>query len=134
MRQGMRATAGAVLFAHGRVLLGRRSAGRIYFPGVWDVFGGHSKPGETLEDTLARELDEELGIVPTVFDLLAVLDEPDPDRHGRGRHAVFVVREWSGRPAQRGDEHSEIRWFDTSDLGSIRLASAAYVGLLEQIT
>ena len=29
------------------VLLGRRAAGRVFYPDVWDVPGGHLEPGET---------------------------------------------------------------------------------------
>lgn len=34
------------------VLLGRREAGRAFYPGVWDVLGGHLEPGETTEQAL----------------------------------------------------------------------------------
>lgn len=129
----MRATAGAALIREGRVLLGRRSPHLTYSPDVWDVFGGHCEPGEAIETTLHRELKEELDVVPTDLELLAVLDEPDPGRHGPARHALFVVRAWAGEPAARGDEHSEIRWFEAADLESLELASPAYVTLLGRL-
>ena len=34
------------------VLLGRREAGRAFYPDVWDVLGGHLEPGETTEQAL----------------------------------------------------------------------------------
>jgi 8-oxo-dGTP pyrophosphatase MutT (NUDIX family) len=42
-----------------RVLLGRRSSSRTFYPNVWDVFGGHVEPGEQPVETLIRELQEE---------------------------------------------------------------------------
>ena len=47
----------------GRILLGRRSAEREFYPDVWDMFGGHMEPGEGHEQTLVRELEEELGML-----------------------------------------------------------------------
>src|SRR5580700_4381954 len=44
-----------------RVFAHRRSPGRRLLPGTWDVPGGHVEPGETPEQALAREIEEETG-------------------------------------------------------------------------
>jgi RimJ/RimL family protein N-acetyltransferase len=44
-----------------RVFAHRRSPTRRLLPGTWDVVGGHTEPGETPEQTLAREIEEETG-------------------------------------------------------------------------
>ncbi|MFC3551422.1 NUDIX domain-containing protein [Lysobacter cavernae] len=67
---------GALIVHDGKVLLGRRSADREWLPGAWDVFGGHVEAGESGPQALCRELDEELGIVPTRIEYLA-----SPRRH-----------------------------------------------------
>lgn len=41
-----------------RVYAQRRSGSRKLLPGIWDVVGGHVEPGETLEQALAREIEE----------------------------------------------------------------------------
>jgi 8-oxo-dGTP pyrophosphatase MutT (NUDIX family) len=43
------------------VFVQRRSATRRVFPGIWDIVGGHIEAGETLDEGLAREIEEETG-------------------------------------------------------------------------
>jgi 8-oxo-dGTP diphosphatase len=53
------AVAGVVFDAEGRVLLQRH---RFWAEGSWGLPGGYVKPRETLEEALAREVDEESGL------------------------------------------------------------------------
>jgi len=52
--------AGLVRDAAGRYLITRRRKG-THLEGLWEFPGGKREPGETLEQSLARELEEELG-------------------------------------------------------------------------
>lgn len=55
--------AGVLFYDRGtqRVLLVRRdNIPTIPFPGYLDILGGHTEPGETPEDTVVREIAEEL--------------------------------------------------------------------------
>ena len=122
----MRITAGGAIIKSGRILLGLRAAQGSYYPGFWDIFGGHCEAGETPEETLSRELYEELGILPEKVSFLAVYDEPQPELYGMGKHYFFAVTEWSGKPSNLGSEHDEIRWFTLSDLEKVKLASEEY--------
>ena len=98
---------GGLLVRDGEVLLGRRSDGREWLPGAWDVFGGHIDAGETPEDALRRELLEELGVHATGMRELGLLEAQD---HG-WRLRLFAVAAWSGEPANRQpEEHAELRW------------------------
>jgi 8-oxo-dGTP diphosphatase len=112
--------AGALIIRDGGVLLGRRSAHKS-FAGCWDIPGGHVKVGEAIEDAMCRELDEELGIVPTVW----AFHSRHADR--QFELCLFIVTKWSGQLRARGDEHSELRWHDLAsacdlpDLSSPRL-------------
>jgi isopentenyldiphosphate isomerase len=58
-----------VFRSDGRLLLQKRSRHKDVAPGKWDTsVGGHVNAGETLEEALRREVEEELGIT---------VDEPE---------------------------------------------------------
>ena len=55
----------ALVDADGRVLLAQRPEGKT-LAGLWEFPGGKVEPGETPEETLIRELDEELGVTTKI--------------------------------------------------------------------
>ena len=120
---------GGVLVRDGHILLGLRSAARAHYPDVWDVFGGHARPGEPAEDALARELREEIGITPTGVSLLHVAEHSGADESYEYR--IYLITGWEGTPENRQpEEHDEVRWVPTEQLDSIRFAHPGYVALL----
>ena len=131
----MRHCSCALLVRKGRLLLGRRSPAKRFYPGVWDLIGGHARPGETPEAALLREVEEEIGSIPTEFSLVLTVPEPNPDTHGPGVYHVFLVRRWSGRePYLRNAEHVELEWFTPREARGLNLADPFYLelfGMLE---
>jgi mutator protein MutT len=96
------------LVRRGRILLGRR-AGPPY-AGTWDLPGGFLEAGETPEDALRREVQEELAISLGRLTLLGFYT----DRYGpRGVPVLTAVyRATPGRGVIRAsDDVSEVRWF-----------------------
>lgn len=77
-------------------LMGLRAAWKAW-PGHWDAIGGHVEPGETLEAALVREAQEEVGVTPTEFTLLASVEERHPELYGNAIHHVFMVSAWDWR-------------------------------------
>ena len=140
-RTGNRIYVGAVLIrdedrrpASPLVLLGRREAGRAFYPGVWDVLGGHLEPGETSEQALARELREEVGVTPTAWHYLGEFREPLPDGEEYMVLHLYAVTDWTGVPHNRApEEHSEISWFAIEDACRLALAHPAYPALLRRV-
>ena len=127
--------AGGLLCCQGRLLLGKRSVYRRAYPGVWDVPGGHVEAGETAEQTLVRELREELGVTPTQSREVAVLRAPamgEADARVLRLH-LFVVTGWRGEPRNLLlDEHEALAWFTLEDTTRLRLAHAKYPRLFAE--
>lgn len=61
--------AAGLVFRDGRLLITQRRPGD-HLGGLWEFPGGKREPGESFEDCLKRELNEELGIDVQVGDLL----------------------------------------------------------------
>lgn len=79
----------------GRVFLASRPQGRVY-AGYWEFPGGKVEAGESLEHALARELKEELGIVPRRATrwITKIFTYP----HATVRLNFFRVWDWQGDP------------------------------------
>ena len=128
----MKHCACGVLIKQGLILLAKRSPGRKLYPDAWDMVGGHQEDGESIEQTLRREFEEEIGVTPTAFSLLAVLDEPAPKINGERAYHVYAITAWRGpRPAMRGDEHVDLRWFTVDQALALDLALAQYREVLK---
>lgn len=69
----------AVIQKEGRLLIAQRLPGDS-FGGFWEFPGGKTQPGESLEQCLAREIQEELGIKISVGSLLQVVEHATPNR------------------------------------------------------
>lgn len=79
---------------------------------LWEFVGGKVEPGESREQALIRECQEELGVTVKVGDIFAdVLHEyPDLTVHLTFYDATLV----DGQPQKL--EHNDIRWITPSDL------------------
>lgn len=97
--------AGIITDARGRILLSRRTEGRD-LAGRWEFPGGKREPGETPEEALIRELQEELGITPEVGAAFINVPQLYPDK--RLRLDVRFVTGWQGNP--RGHEGQALAW------------------------
>jgi 8-oxo-dGTP diphosphatase len=72
---------GGVVIDKQRALLIRR--GNAPLLGQWSIPGGLLEPGETLAQGVARELQEETGLVVEVLDLIEALERIDPSVPGK---------------------------------------------------
>jgi 8-oxo-dGTP diphosphatase len=97
----------ALVDADGRVLIAQRPQGKP-MAGLWEFPGGKVENGERPEDTLMRELHEELGIVVSEACLapLAFASHSYPDFHLL--MPLYVCRRWEGTVAAR--EGQQLAW------------------------
>ncbi|UQA56415.1 NUDIX domain-containing protein [Polyangium aurulentum] len=109
-------TADVVLFslddAHRlAVLLIQR--GKDPFAGHWAIPGGFCEPGESVEESAARELQEETGIEGLPLDQLKTFSRPGRDPRGWVVSVAHVSVLPSDRRAEAvgGDDASEARWW-----------------------
>ncbi|MEU1572530.1 bifunctional class I SAM-dependent methyltransferase/NUDIX hydrolase [Streptomyces collinus] len=97
---------GAVLYGPRGLLLGRHRRG------TWELPGGTVEPGESLQETVVRELGEETGLAarPEDVRLLGTLLD---DAGGVVRVTVpALVTGWRGEPSdQPGESVGRWRWF-----------------------
>lgn len=105
--------AAALVDPEGRVLIAQRPPGKM-MAGLWEFPGGKIESGETPEQALIRELQEELGIL---------VKEPCLAPFTFASHAysdfhllmpLYLCRRWEGTPVPR--EHVAIKWVRPRDL------------------
>ncbi|MGR3343605.1 MAG: 8-oxo-dGTP diphosphatase MutT [Paracoccaceae bacterium] len=103
----------ALIDADGRILLSQRPDGK-HMAGLWEFPGGKVKPGETPENALIRELDEELGIDTWASCLapLAFASHTYDDFHLL--MPVFACRKWIG--VARAREGQALAWVRANKL------------------
>ncbi|RPJ72950.1 MAG: (deoxy)nucleoside triphosphate pyrophosphohydrolase [Desulfobacteraceae bacterium] len=103
--------AAAILVQAERVLIGRRRAGARR-AGLWEFPGGKIRAGETPEQCLQREIQEELGIDIDVGEFFGESVYPYPDQ---------TVRLMAYRCTMTGgrlvlNDHAEVVWAATGEL------------------
>lgn len=111
----------ALVDADGRVLLAQRPEGKS-MAGLWEFPGGKLETGETPEDCLIRELEEELGIV-TKPACLAPLSFASHAYEGfHLLMPLYICRRFEGNPSPR--EHQQLKWVRPKDLRSFPMPPA----------
>ncbi|HUO89620.1 MAG TPA: (deoxy)nucleoside triphosphate pyrophosphohydrolase [Rhizomicrobium sp.] len=111
----------ALIDPDGRVLIAQRPPGKA-MAGLWEFPGGKVEPGERPEQTVIRELREELGIA---------VEEPCLAPFTFASHAypdfqllmpLYVCRRWDGAPAPR--EHAALKWVRPRELSQYPMPPA----------
>lgn len=110
---------GAVIVKDGEILCAQRG-GSGSLAGMWEFPGGKIEPGETPQEALLREIDEELTCEVRVG---AHVDTTAYDYDfGVVTLTTFYCELVSGTPSLT--EHAAVRWLSPADLESLEWAPA----------
>ncbi len=96
---------GILVRADGALLFTSRPEGKPY-AGYWEFPGGKLESGETVEEALRRELEEELGVTIGRAEIWRVTEHDYP--HALVRLHWCLVRDWTGEFEMR--ESQNMSW------------------------
>lgn len=113
--------AAALINGDGQVLVQKRAADRS-MAGLWEFPGGKVERKERLEDALARELKEELGIIVSPDDLtpLSFASAPLGDKHLL--LLLYICQKWLGNPTALDAE--AVQWCSPDNLHTLDMPPA----------
>ncbi len=101
-----------VLIKGDKILLIRRR--NEPFKGKWALPGGFVEYGETVEEAVLREFEEEVGLKAKIKKLLGVYSKPDRDPRGHVISIVFLLD--AEGEAKAGDDAADARFFPLDNL------------------
>ena len=109
------------------ILLAMKKRG--FGQGLWNGAGGKIEPGESIEQGMIREAQEEIGVTPIRFRKVAInyfhTDEGEQPWGNLGH--TFLCDQWRGEPCET-DEMAP-RWFKLSDIPYDRMWEDDYLWL-----
>jgi 8-oxo-dGTP diphosphatase len=113
---------GVVVLRRDEVLLVQR--GKAPNKGEWSIPGGKQLLGETVMETVHRELLEETGVKIEQPALLDVVDVIVPDGIGKIQYHYTLVdyqAKWLSGECRSGDDADAVKWFTFEELNSLEL-------------
>ncbi len=96
------------------ILLAMKKRG--FGEGKYNGVGGKIEEGETPEEAMIRETEEEIMVTPTQYEKVGVLsfDEYYKGQKGNVVFHLYVASEWIGEPKET--EEMCPKWFDITDI------------------
>jgi len=101
-----------IVYQEDRVLLGMKKRG--FGEGRWNGFGGKIQEGESIEEAMRRELNEEVGIIPRSFEKKALFEFHFRDNSEYLEVHVFYISSFEGEPVET--EEMKPQWFSLDEI------------------
>ena len=97
-----------------KILLPRKKRG--LGEGKFNGVGGKIEKGETPEEAMIRETQEEISVTPTDYERVGFLefDEYYKGKKERVSFHLYMVNDWVGEPVET--DEMEPRWFDVTEI------------------
>ena len=111
----------ALVDPDGRVLIAQRPAGK-QMGGLWEFPGGKMESGERPEETLIRELSEELGIIVKEECLAPLTFASHSYADFHLLMPLYICRRWEGTP--QPTEHQAIKWVRPKEMSNYPMPPA----------
>ena len=104
-----------IVDGEGKYLLLQRSVNSKGNPAKWELPGGKVDEGESLEEALVREVEEETGLVTEITGLIGTTESILKDKK-----IVYVIMEGRGDEYRiaLSEEHDDFAWVNPQDLRS----------------
>lgn len=116
----------ALLDADNRILLAQRPEGKA-MAGLWEFPGGKVEPGEAPEETLVRELAEELGVTATIPCLAPLTFASHTYESFHLLMPLYICRRYEA-PADlgtgMGQENQALKWVRAKELRNYDMPAA----------
>lgn len=115
------AASAVVVDDEGRILLHRRTDNEY-----WSIPGGAMKPGESIAETVVREVEEETGVEVEVQRILGVYSNPRhvsvyDDGEVRQQFSVCFLCRAVGGELRTSDESSEVRFVELGETEALEI-------------
>lgn len=104
-----------ILKRDGEILLAMKKRG--FGEGKWNGVGGKIEVGESIEDALVRECQEEINVTPLSWEKVAELDfvqDAETDDPWHMYVYAYLSEEWEGDPEE--SEEMLPKWFSIDDI------------------
>jgi len=109
-----------VLLNHqNRVLLTQRRDD-VHLPNYWEFPGGKLEAGETPQQALIREIEEELAYRPTQTQTWQIIAYDYPEFSVR----LHIFKEQSDNPQVHNNEQQAMQWYAIKELAALQLPPA----------
>ncbi len=105
-------TSNCLIYQHPQILLGMKK--RDFGQGRWNGFGGKVNEGESLVESVHREMKEECDITINAMELVGVLDFEYLGKDKVMEVNIFKITDFSGEPIET--EEMQPQWFNVNNL------------------